>query len=119
MITKPILTWIPIHGWHNAELVGFDLVRGLLRARLDGEIMFIGRAASEGSSLKSRLDAYRKPKGTGRNHYAGRMIYKHRAEIVMETAVVGLPADDITRLADELIEKHRPPWNMPTEGFRK
>lgn len=116
--TKLALNWTHLKGWHRNKLVGFDQVRGLLRVSLNGRIMFIGRAAATGSSLKSRLDAYRKPYGTGRNHYAGQMIYAHRATVVMEYAVLDLPAFDINQLAEALIEKHNPPWNMNTDRFR-
>ena len=116
--TKPELDWIVLDGWYRNKLVGFDQVRGLFRARLNGETMFIGRAAAQDSSLKSRLDAYRRRYGTGRNHYAGQMIYDHRAEIVMGIAVLDLPAFEINRLAEDLIEKHQPPWNMSTDRFR-
>jgi len=116
--TKPELNWKALDGWYRNKLVGFGQVRGLIRVSLDGRIMFIGRAAAMGSSLKSRLDAYSKPYGTGRNHYAGKMIYAHRAEILMEYAVLDLPAFEINQLADDLIEMHEPPWNMQTDRFR-
>lgn len=117
--TKPVLNWVRIPGWHRANLVGFAHVRGLYRARLDGETMFIGRAAAEGSSLKSRLDANRKRYGTGHNHFAGQMIYEHRAEIVMEIAVLDRPAFEINQLANGLIDRLQPPWNRQTDGFRQ
>lgn len=117
--TIPALKWVRIPGWHRANLVGFDSIRGLLRVRLHGETMFIGRAAAEGSSIKSRLDAYRKRYGTGRNHYAGQMIFEHRAEIIMEIAVLDLPAFEINQLADALIDRLQPPWNMQTDAFRQ
>ena len=117
--TIPTLKWITLAQWHRANFVGFTEVRGLFRARLNGETMFIGRAAAESGSLKSRLDAYRKRYGTGRNHFAGQMIYEHRAEIVMEIAVLDLPAFAISQLADALIARLQPPWNMQTDGFRQ
>lgn len=116
--TKPELNWIALDGWYRNKLVGFDQVRGLFRARLNAETMFIGRAAAERSNLKSRLDAYSKPYGTGHDHYAGQMIYAHRAEIVMEIAALNLPAFEINQLAQDLIEKHQPPWNMLTDRYR-
>ena len=116
--TKPELNWIVLDGWYRNKLIGFDQVRGLLRVSLNDRIMFIGRAAAKRSSLKSRLVAYGKPYGTGRNHYAGQMIYAHRAAVVMEYAVLDLPAFEINQLAEDLIEKHNPPWNMNTDRFR-
>ncbi|MDE2441605.1 MAG: hypothetical protein KGP14_11320 [Betaproteobacteria bacterium] len=117
-ISKPALKWVTILSWHRAELVGFTHLRGLFRARLDGETMFIGRAATQGSGLKARLDAYRKPNGTGRNHYAGRMIYEHRAEIDMQIAELDLPPFEINLLADKMIACLQPRWNMSTDRFR-
>jgi len=117
--TKPELNWIALDGWYWNKLVGFDQVRGLLRVSLNGRVMFIGRAAAVGSNLKSRLDAYSKPYGTGRDHYAGQMICAHRAEVVMEIAVLDLPAFEINQLADDLIKECRPPWNVPKPKFRR
>lgn len=116
--TMPNLTWVALPGWHLVNLVGFSQVRGLIRVSLNGRVMFIGRAAAQGSSLKSRLDAYRKRYGTGHTHYAGQMIYAHRAEIVMEIAILDLPAFEINQLAVDLIDRLQPPWNMPTDRFR-
>lgn len=116
IISKPALHWVPIPRWHLAELVGFTRVRGLFRVHLDGEIMFIGRAAAEDSGLKTRLDSYRRRKGSGRNHYAGRMIYEHRAEIEMQIATLDLPPFEINRLADCLIADLQPRWNVPRDA---
>ena len=113
------LNWITLDGWYRNNLFGFADTRGLLRAMLNGKTMFIGRAAAQGSNLKLRLDAYRKKYGTGHNHYAGKMIYSHRADIEMQIAVLALPSFEINQLADALIDRLQPPWNMPTDGFRQ
>ena len=113
------LNWITLERWHEVNLYGFTDTRGLLRAVLDGKIMFIGRAAAKGSNLKTRLDAYRKRYGTGHTHFAGRMIHAHRADIDMQIAVLDLPAFEINQLAKDLINQLQPPWNVPTVQFRR
>lgn len=47
------------------------------------------------------------------------MIYEHRAEIVMEIAVLDRPAFEINQLANALIDRLQPPWNRQTDAFRQ
>ena len=109
--------WVTIPQWYDGMLVGFTC-KGLLRARLNYETMFIGYGASAGG-LGARFNAYRNPKGTGQKHYAGRLIYEHRAQIQMQIAVLDLPPDKIEFWAEQLIEQRKPTWNVPPEHHRR
>ena len=112
-ITKPTLKWVPIHHWHKVGLSGFTHVRGVFQFLLDDETMFVGCAAGHNANLGNRIVAYRSPKGTGQHHYAGRLIYEHRAELKLQIAVFDLPEKQIAQLATDLIIELRPPWNVP------
>ena len=116
--TEFTLNWVTIPNWYNTGLVGFSKPLGLIRARLNNEIMFIGYTTSiSGGGLGGRISAYRSPKGTGQKHHAGRQIYGHRDVIEMQIAVLDLPAHEIERGAKSLIRKHEPKWNVPPDRY--
>lgn len=110
------INWVTIPHWHTAKFVGLSKARGLFRFRLKGETMFLGHAAE--GELTGRFGAYRNAKGTGKNHYAGRLIYEHRAELEMQIAVLDKPAEQILRLFDAELCERRPVWNVPN-GHRR
>lgn len=110
--TTPI-KWDIIPDWHTTILVGWGGANGLFRAILYGKSMFIGHAAEGG--LGPRLLALRRP---GQKYRAGRLIYRHRAEITMRVAVLDWPHDDIVDYLRRLIDKHQPPWNVPNGHYR-
>jgi hypothetical protein len=105
--------WIPIPFWHTATLTAFGHVRGLFRFLLDDEIMFIGWAAGEDANLGNRIVAYRSPKGAGRKHHAGRLIYERREDLDLQIAVLDMPTYAIKQLALEMIETIQPRWRVP------
>ncbi len=111
------LNWVTIPLWHSASLVGFKGTIGLFRALLGGKTMFIGCSTTSTSGLGARLDALRKPNGSGQRHFAGRQVFKHRMNIEMQIAVMDLPASRILQLRDELVEELRPPWRVPEKWY--
>lgn len=110
------INWVTIPCWHKAGFVGLSKANGLLRVRRNGETKFLGHAATGG--LGPRLGAYRTAKGTWKNHHAGHLIYKHRAEVEMQIAVMDKPAEQILRLLDAELSKGLPEWNVPN-GHRR
>jgi hypothetical protein len=110
------INWVTIPYWHKARFVGLSKATGLLRVRRKGETMFLGHAAKGG--LGPRMQAYRSAKGTGQNHYAGRLIYEHRAEVEMQIAVIDKPAEQIVQLLKAELRKGLPLWNVPN-GHRR
>lgn len=81
--------------------------------------MFIGYAAAPGNGLGARLGAYRTPNGTWRNHRAGRLIHRHRAEIEMHITVMDLPGPRIQYLAEQMISERQPKWNVLEQHRRR
>jgi len=114
-ITTPE-NWVTIFSWHTRNFVGWEDACGLYRVMLHGQLMFIGHAAKGG--LGPRLLALRRPKGAGRKHHAGSLIYQYRAEITMQIAVLSLPPDDIIHRLAQLLDEHRPLWNVPNGHYR-
>ena len=116
--TISALNWITIPLWDKIGLSGFTHARGIFQFLLDDETMFIGFAAGLNANLGNRIVAYRSPKGTGRNHHAGRLIYEQRAELKLQIAILDLPEEQIALLANELIKEIQPPWRVPMEMHR-
>lgn len=102
------LDWITIPHWQTACLVGFKRP-GLLRFLLDGEVVFIGYAASAKPGLYGRIYAYQRGGTPGQK--AGQMIYEHRALLQLQVAYLDLPEREIRDLCHALIERDRPAWN--------
>ncbi len=106
---KDQICWQPVPNWTTAKFVGWGRSRGLYRAQMHGETMFLGSATK--TSLAARLRAYCAPNGTWQNHEAGRLIHRHRASIEMQIALLDLPPGQIRRIAEALIEEEEPRWN--------
>ena len=106
------IVWQTIPHWYRAGLVGFAGVRGLIRVRLNGETMFLGHG-----EIAGRISAYRSPKGTGKNHYAGQMIRKHKTQIEMQFAAFDETPSQIRNRFDAMLREANPPWNVP-DGHR-
>src|SRR5690606_37290480 len=88
--TKEELAWVPLKeglGCDHAALAGKV---GLFRFKLAGRVVYLGCATElNGRGLRKRLrDIYCRG-DTHRNHYAGRMAYKHREDIEIEVMVIG------------------------------
>jgi len=117
--TKPDLNWVTIPLWHLASLTMLRQSRGVFRAIYNGETVFIGCAAAEGSSFAARFEAYRSPKGSGQKHRAGQLLYRHRDEVEMQIAVLHLPEHEILRLTDQLVGNEEPRWNVPMDRHQR
>lgn len=110
----PPLDWITIRQWQTAGLVGFNRP-GLFRFLWNGDLMFMGYAASAKPGLCGRIQAYQH--GGTSDQKAGQMIYEHRALLVLQVAYLDLPERKIRDLCHALIERDRPAWNVP-HGYR-
>lgn len=117
--TKLQIRWRSIPEWSTSKFAGWTGLRGLFRARMNGEIKFIGFAAE--TDLTARLRAYCAPSGTWQKHKAGCLIHKHRAELALEIAPLDCSAQDMRLISGELIDRYKPAWNMldASEQHRK
>lgn len=106
---KAKIKWEKLSNWWTTNFIGRDGQRGLFRMRYRGEVVFIGYAAK--TDLITRIYSYRNSGGAWKQHEAGKRIHEHGPDIEVDIAVLDLPAHEIKRIAEALIERKCPPWN--------
>lgn len=109
--------WKLVAGGLKAYQPKLRRIVGLFRVRRGSQIMFIGQATELKGGLAKRLSDHHRPGTGGRNYRAGRLIYEHRHELVVEVLMVGVgtSAQSLSRaLKPTMLERHKPPWNVRT-----
>lgn len=97
----------------------FDV--GLYRFTFRGQIVVIGIATAKTGGLAKRRSDFRRPSDSGRRTLAGKMVYRHRDEIVVEVLITGEDQEArilTSLLRDPMIERHEPLWTS-TYGAAK
>lgn len=105
--------WTKVEGGFQHYHPELRPVVGLIRASRDGQIVFIGTGCDKDGGLAKRHSDFRRPGSSGRNYYAGELIYVHRHHLDVEVLITGSDthAQEIGRqLKTLMIERHRPPW---------
>jgi hypothetical protein len=95
---------------------------GLYRALWKGQIVAIGAGTDKSGGLAKRLSDFRRPNASGREHYAGRLIYEHRDVLEVEVLITGSgnAAREVGRqLKTPMIRLHRPVWTAPNAPFMR
>ncbi len=88
---------------------------GIYKAVLNNKIMYIGKATElKNGGFRKRLRDYTRVSNSARNYSAGKMMYEHKSNIVIEIFIVEQNAHGIKK-AEELeknfIKKVNPKWN--------
>jgi hypothetical protein len=108
--------WQYIGVLETAELSDWNRSVGLYRARLNGEIMYVGRAVEwNNGGFRKRLSDYRRDSESGRKHGSGQKMYAHRDQLQIEILVIGEGADaaDVAKKLEPLfVGKYKPEWNV-------
>ncbi|MGV9008460.1 hypothetical protein [Brevundimonas sp.] len=92
---------------------------GLYRITYRGEVAVVGVATDRKGGLAKRFSDFTRPSSSGRNHHAGRLIYKHRNEVELEVLITGdrhSSPDVAKRLKAPMIEVHKPIWTAPVRS---
>lgn len=100
------LKWVTVPNWHCGYHLGYADKAGLYRVDYLQEVVAIGQASS---GLAARLRSLSRRPKTGDSDFR-KLLYHHRAEVVMQVAVLDLSPEAITELRDRLIDKHLPSW---------
>jgi hypothetical protein len=111
--------WTKVEGGFQHYHPELRHVVGLIRVSRDGQIMALGTGCDRDGGLAKRQSDFRRPGSSGRNHYAGRLIYEHRHELLVEVLITGSDshAQEIGRqLKTLMIERHRPKWKAPARS---
>ena len=96
---------------HQAYLAGLF---GLYRYRLGDRVMVLGAGTDTKGGIAKRCSDMIRPSPSGRDHYAGRMVFKHRDQLVLDVLITGddRRAQKIARqLKWPMIDHHQPAWN--------
>lgn len=111
---RPQIDWVTIPQWQNSGLVGFNRP-GLFRFLCNGDLMFMGYAASAKPGLYGRINSYQR--GGTRGQVTGQKVYEQRELLELQVAYLDLSGREIRDLCHALIERDRPEWNV-RHGYR-
>ena len=94
---------------------------GLYRMILNGQIVVVGSGTDKKHGVEKRLYDLSRPGKSSRDHHAGRLIYEHRDELVVEVLLTGV-GPRAREIAEDLkwpmIRRHVPTWTAPARDPR-
>lgn len=114
--------WKPVEGGLRLYHPKLRHQVGLYRVSRKGQIMAIGAGTDKSGGLAKRLSDFRRRNASGREHYAGRLIYEHRDVLEVEVLITGSgsAAREVGRqLKTPMIRLHRPVWSDPNAPFTR
>ncbi len=108
-------------GWqYVGYLDSIDLSRyssyvGLYKAKLDGEVMYVGRAVEySNGGIRKRLSDYTRASDSARKHTSGRLMHANAADLKIYLLLVGTDEEAVAatkQLERYFIGKYSPAWN--------
>lgn len=108
-------SWTTLGVLSNANLGHLSSSVGLYRARLAGEIVYIGRAVEySNGGLRKRLSDYTRASDSSRTHNSGKLMNAHSSALTIDILITGGDQDaaDVARkLEAYFIGKYKPQWN--------
>lgn len=108
-------SWRGIGLLANTELSPYSHYVGLYRAKMNGKIMYIGKATEySNGGLRKRLSDYIRDSDSSRKHASGQLMHKHSQVLSIDILITGEDgeaAQIANKLEVLLIGKHQPPWN--------
>lgn len=113
--------WRKVEGGLTRHQSSLRSVVGVYRFTHRGHVVVIGTATGKKGGLAKRLSDFRRPSDSGRRTVAGRLVYAHRDEIVVEVLITGEDQEArivASLLKDPMIRLHKPRWTS-TYGVPK
>lgn len=95
---------------------------GLIRATLNGRVMYIGTGCDLGGGIAKRLSDFIRDSPSGRNHYAAQKINENRDILDVDVIYTGKSFDgqELARaLKTPMIHLHDPEWNVSNAPFQR
>ena len=96
---------------------------GLFRFTLRGQIMALGTAVDRSRGIAKRLADLTRTGVSGRNHYAGKLIFEHRDELELKVLVTGGNVEHAREIARQLrtpmIQRHHPVWTVQNAPYSR
>ncbi len=115
-------TWVEVEGGLSRYHPPLRGQFGLYRLSLKGRVVAIGTGTDKKGGMAKRLSDFHRTSPSGRNHYAGNLIYANRMEIKIEVLLLGrdYPARLLARqLRDPMVALHKPAWTVPGRRVRQ
>ncbi len=88
---------------------------GVYCAKLNGEIVYIGRATERNNGgFRKRLNDYTRKSESSRSHHSGQKMYEHKSELQISIIITGNNSEVsyiACQLELSLIYKYKPEWN--------
>jgi len=108
--------WRSIGTLSSLSLSGLSDKVGVYSARLNGKIVYIGRAVEyNNGGFRKRLSDYTRDSDSGRKHKSGKLMYKNANDLqisIIETGSDSEAAEIAKKLEKFLIQKYAPEWNF-------
>ena len=93
----------------------FRFCRFIYRAKLRGEIVYIGRAVEySNGGLRKRLSDYTRESDSSRKHTSGQLMNEHASQLSIDILITGSnpeAVDAAKQLEQYFIGTYRPAWN--------
>lgn len=115
-------SWVKVDGGLKHPQPTLRWKVGLYRVSLRGEIVAIGKGTDKRGGLAKRFSDFCRASSSGRNHYAGELIYKNRDLVEMEVLITGhgpLEQEIAKQLKTPMIRLHQPIWSAPNAPFMR
>jgi len=107
--------WQSIGVLADANLTPYNKSVGLYRARLNGKVVYIGRAVEySNGGFRKRLSDYRRQSNSARKHGSGQKMNANSDQLNIEILVTGgdkYAAEVAKKLETLLVGKYKPEWN--------
>lgn len=108
-------SWNRIGVLSSVDLTPYNSSVGVYRARLDGRVVYIGRAIEySNGGFRKRLSDYRRQSESARKHSSGQKMNSHNTELEIDIINTGSDekaANNAKKLEILLVGKYKPDWN--------
>lgn len=96
---------------------------GLYRLTLRGQIMALGTAVDRSRGIAKRLADLGRNGDSGRNHHAGKLIFKNLDVLELEVLETGGNVEHAREIARQLrtpmIQRHHPVWTVQNAPYSR
>lgn len=98
------------------DFSNFNKDIGVYRATLNEKIVYIGKATElTNGGFRKRLRDYTRLSNSARDYPSGRLMYKHKDEVLIDILMVKRDESGILEarnIESSLIDKFQPEWNL-------
>ena len=109
-------SWSQLGLLSSATLSNLSDLIGLYRAKLDEQIVYVGRAVEySNGGMRKRLSDYTRKSDSARKHKSGKLMHENANQLLIDILITGCNSDAVTttkKLEEYFIRLYRPKWNV-------